>query len=102
MVDVAVQGLVHCEHELRHTDCLSLRDPSARFELQGDLPAGLKPDAEKRGNPFESNLFLQEVRFWAIPSVCREEGQRFGSTTAVVMVRYARRHEGEHSDKASN
>lgn len=31
MVDVAVQGLVHSEHELSHTHLLSLRGTSARF-----------------------------------------------------------------------
>jgi hypothetical protein len=31
MVDVAVQGLVHSEHELSHTHFLSLRGTSARF-----------------------------------------------------------------------
>jgi hypothetical protein len=31
VVDVAVQGLVHSEHELSHAHFLSLRGTSARF-----------------------------------------------------------------------
>jgi len=45
MVDVAVQGLVHSEHELSHTPFLSSRGTSVRFcQAFGSGFALLLPD----------------------------------------------------------
>ena len=44
MVDVAVQGLVHSEHELGHTHFLSLRGTSARRWLRYESVVGESGD----------------------------------------------------------